>query len=49
MLMNSSNTGKERKETRYFHWLEKNGFRQITKKKITQEEEIVKFPFRIYI
>lgn len=40
MLINSSNTAKERKETEFFHWMEKMASGQITKKKkITQEEE----------
>lgn len=33
MLINSSNTGKERKETGFFHWLEKMASGQVTKKK----------------
>lgn len=33
MLINSSNTAKERKETEFFHWMEKMASCQITKKK----------------
>ena len=51
MLINSSNTGKERKETGFFHWLEKMASGQVTKKKpkITQEEETLYFLLEIHI
>lgn len=39
MLINSSNTGKGRKETRYFHWLEKWLQAKLQKNKTKQEEK----------